>query len=222
MIVGIFLIIYVFIFSIICPIALHYFYWETFNIFHILLSFFLGLNFLISLWEIGLGLHISHINKEYKHLSAKYKGNEFSAVIDFFNTPVNHSLKFWSKVWSTYSLYDPSYSNRESFGFFVDVGNGWSTCIPSLFAMVAMSVDIFGISARTVGVICILKYYQEFYGTIIYFLSFVLNGRYHGKSISEVLLFVGFTNGLWFFFPLLGIYSSYILIDSNSFDIFRK
>ena len=136
--------------------------------------------------------------------------------------PVQFNLKFWSKVWSTYSLYDPSYSNRESFGFFVDVGNGWTTCIPSILALLALTLDLPGISARTVGVACMLKYYQEFYGTVIYFLSYIMNGRYKGKEFVEVALFVGLTNGLWFFFPLLGMYTSVELINSDSFKIFRS
>ena len=36
---------------------------------------------------------------------------------------------------------------------------------------------------------------QEFYGTCVYFLSFVVNGRYKTLTISEVLIFVCFTNG---------------------------
>ena len=39
---------------------------------------------------------------------------------------------------------------------------------------------------------------------MVYFLSYVFNGRYRGKPVSEVLLFVGLSNGLWFCFPLLG------------------
>lgn len=91
------------------------------------MSFFLPLNSLICAWEVALGLHINHIKADYEYLQKKFKKNPFSAVIEFFGMPLSLtqllSLKFWSRVWSTYSLYDPSYQNQESFGFFVDVGS---------------------------------------------------------------------------------------------------
>ena len=128
------------------------------------------------------------------------------------------SSKFWSRVWSTYSLYDPSYQNRESYGFFIDVGNGWSTLIPSFLFLVGMSVPI--MPARALGVMGVVKFYQEFYGTVLYFLSYLLNKRYEGKTLTEVLLFVGLSNGLWFFFPMLGMYLSVLMIYADSFAIF--
>lgn len=123
--VAIILVAYVIITTVL-PLYYHYNEHHIFNTSHAALSFFLPLNILICVWEISLGLNIDFIKSEYQTLNAKYKGNKrFGAVMAFFATPVNatnlFSLKFWSKVWSTYSLYDPSYSNRESFGFFVDV-----------------------------------------------------------------------------------------------------
>ena len=41
-------------------------------------------------------------------------------------------------MWSTYALFDPSYQNRESFGFFIDVGNDWSTLAPCVMLNVGM------------------------------------------------------------------------------------
>jgi hypothetical protein len=40
------------------------------------------------------------------------------------------------------TVFDPSYANRESFGFFIDVGNGFSTIIPTVLFLVGMTVDI--------------------------------------------------------------------------------
>lgn len=191
------------------------------------LAFFLSLNFLIALWEIGLGLHIGKIEKENVALNKKYKTKKdhFTAVVDFFLSPLSvaecFSFSFWTKVWSTYSLYDPSYSNRQSFGFFVDVGNGWTTSLPTLLAIYTMTYEIPFSAPRIVGIVCLLKYYQEMYGTVLYFLSFILNERYKGRSTAEVALFIGLTNGLWFIFPILGIYASIRVIQEDSFDVYR-
>ena len=75
--------------------------------------------------------------------------------------------------------------------------------------------------ARLMGIIGILKFYQEFYGTVLYFLSYILNKRYQGVSIFSVLLFVGLSNGLWFFIPMAGMYASYTMILTDSYDVFH-
>lgn len=82
-----------------------------------------------------------------------------------------------------------------------------------------MTIEI--LDARTLGMLGILKFYQEFYGTCIYFLSYLMNGRYKGRSMAEVCLFVGLTNGLWFIFPIVGIWSSAQLIYRGDFSVFR-
>lgn len=188
------------------------------------MAFFLNLNILIALWEISLGLNITKILNETKQLKAKYTKNEFKAVMEFFYHPLTiqncFSFQFWTRVWSTYSLYDPSYSNRESFGFFIDVGNGWTTLLPSLIYLINMSYDI--MPPRALGIMGVMKFYQEFYGTVIYFLSFILNKRYQGKGVVEISLFVGLSNGLWFVFPLLGMMYSIQMIYSDSFEVFRN
>ena len=205
------------------PVFVHFKLHGVISVSQIALAFFLVLNILISFWEIGLGLHIRHIQKEYKRLQDKFKKDNFASVVEFFFLPVSVSnmvsLKFWSRVWSTYSLYDPSYANCESYGFFIDVGNGWSTLLPSALFLVGMSVDL--MAPRWLGILGILKFYQEFYGTIMYFTSYVFNARYRGKTALEVSLFVGLSNGLWFFFPLLGMYISGVLIFDSSYDVLR-
>jgi len=162
-------------------------------------------------------------------LNERFGTRRLEAVGEFFLFPMTvadiFSSKFWSRVWSTYAMYDPSYANELSFGFFVDVGNGWTTIIPSVLLYIALThhsalwPEV--LTPFALGIMGIMKFYQEFYGTCIYFLSFFLNKRYVGKSFFEVALFVGFSNGLWFFFPLLGIYACVHMISSNSYDILQ-
>ena len=61
----------------------------------------------------------------------------------------------------------------------------------------------------------------HFAGTCVYFASFIYHQRYKGKSVGEVALFVGFANGLWFVFPLLGVWASATLINSDTWSVFR-
>jgi hypothetical protein len=206
------------------PVYLHYVTHHLWNLPQILLTFFLNLNILISFWEISLGLYIQQIHSQSKELKKKYLRNEFQAVLEFFSSPLSLqdclTFRHWTRVWSTYSLYDPSYSNQESFGFFVDVGNGWTTLLPSILYLVGMTIDV--LPARAMGIMGVIKFYQEFYGTVIYFLSFIFNKRYEGKGMIEISLFVGVSNGLWFVFPLLGMAYSIAMIYADNYDVFRS
>lgn len=191
------------------------------------LFFFCALNTLICLWEMALGANISKIERDYRELRETYKGRALEGVLAFFMTPVGagdlFSGAFWSRVWSTYSLYDPSYQNRESFGFFIDVGNGWSSVLPSVLFPVAMVRGLpLGIGPQAVGLVAICSFWQMFYGTVVYFLSFFFNGRYRGLHWGEVAGFVGVSNGLWFFFPLLGIYASARIVLDNDYSVFGR
>ena len=221
--VYIFLILFVLI-TTLTPTVIYYQSHNTVSAIHIALAFYLGLNALICTWEIALGFYINKIVKDFQQLNKKYEKNRLSAVVDFMMHDLSlsetFSLSFWSRIWSTYSLYDPSYSNRESFGFFIDVGNGWTTIIPTILFLYAITYHNTSLlTARIMGMIGLVKFYQEFYGTCIYFLSFFFNKRYVGKSFFEVFLFVGFTNGIWFIFPILGMYVSYEMIMTDSFAV---
>jgi hypothetical protein len=226
--VGIFLVFYV-IFSTAVPCYYHYIVYNKINYLHCALAFFLPLNTLICFWEISLFCYIDEIKADFKKLEKQYRGNELSACMDFFSAPLTiseaFSLKFWLKVWSTYALYDPSYANKESFGFFVDVSNGFCFLIPSIIFLYGMTYDLIYqgivVEARTLGIMGLIKFYVEFHGTVVYFCSYFLNGRQKGFSNTEVGLFVGFSNGLWFVFPLLGVYACYHMIMTNSFDVLR-
>ena len=170
-------------------------------------------------------------------LSEKYGASPINAVNKLLFTSFTFSelftLKKWTVLWSTYALYDPAYADQESFGFFIDTGNGWNTFLPSILFLVTMTVHPPSISptssfsflstllsARNVGIIGMLKYYQEFYGTIMCTIAYFYNKRHLGKSVVECSLVVGISNSLWFFFPAFGMLICYRMIMENTFDMF--
>lgn len=166
------------------------------------LLFFNNLNIFIAICEIILGYHISFVQEHYKGLlQSKKRGHlrsDWDACVAFLTMPLTLSEVFqgrtWAQMWSTYALYDPSYQNHESFGFFIDVGNGYSTIPPSCLLNVAICRPN-AVSNLLVGTIGIASYWQILYGTIIYFFSFLFNRRYQGKGVVEISLFVGLSNG---------------------------
>jgi hypothetical protein len=185
--------------------------------------FFNNLNILIAICELILGFRIMLIKKDFKKLKEQYKGREKDGALAFLFLPLPNvfdSAK-WSKMWSTYSLYDPSYQNHESFGFFIDFGNGMSTIPPCLLWNYAMAYPE-RVSPVLVGCVGIASYWQVLYGTIIYLFSYCFNRRYVGRPMVEVLSFVGFSNSLWFFFPIIGIYASVCILRDGNFSVFRS
>lgn len=183
------------------------------------LAFFLGLNAIVCLWEISLFLQIDLIERKHRLYTKQVSAgaSALSVATRFFTLPVHtgnvFSSQLWAEVWAYYSVFDASYANRQSFGFFVDVGNGFTTLIPTVLFCVAMtahgdasqsstaialesaaaSSPVFGVvsqwlgavfgsqlsfmSARTMGILGIASFWQELYGTLVYFFSFIRNKR---------------------------------------------
>lgn len=204
------------------PIALQLLRHESVSAHFVALAFFFWLNAIIAFWEIALFRHIDLIREEYEHTRDSYRGREMTRVVEFFGSriPVSEllSLRRWSGIWSTYSLFDESYADRRSYGFFIDIGNGFSTLIPSLLIPYAIAFE--WLSARALGIVVLIFSYQMLYGTIIYFASFVVNRRYRGHSAKNLAIFVGLSNGIWTIFPVWMIGVSIWMIYSDSFAAF--
>ena len=203
------------------PAVAHYLEHGVVNATELGLAFFLWLNVMVSVWEICLFLRIDLIEQQHRQFLEQYKGRELQRVVDLFGKEVNlgecFSTATWAEIWSTYSIFDQSYADRRSFGFFIDIGNGFSTLLPTLACIYGMTYHV--LSARLLGLMLLLVNYQMWYGTLIYFTSYICNRRFRGHSVFNVFLFVGISNGLWFTFPLWGIRAAYhmIMVDDYSF-----
>ena len=186
------------------------------------LAFFLVVNVMIAWWEIALFVQQDQIRAEYDGLREPYRGREMDAVVEVFVRPIPLlrvlSFREWTRVWSTYSLFDPGYSDRRSFGYNIDVGNGFTTIIPATFFAFGMTFDF--VPPRVLGIVGIVIFWQMFYGTAVYFFQFFNNGRHRGHRVRDVLLFVGVSNLSWLIFPLWGLYASAQLILDGSYAVF--
>jgi hypothetical protein len=197
------------------------------------LLFFNFLNIFIALCEVGLGLHVKDIQSRYRQVKttlAKEKRPVWNQVIEFFTLPMTlaqilDGKTFVVHMWSTYALYDPAYQNNESFGFFIDVGNGYTTIAPCILVNLALTVPSY-LSAKLgeetahlwVACVGIASYWQIAYGTIIYFSQFLYHERYQGHGAIEVLLFVIVMNAIWIIFPFWGIYVCWEILKEGSLD----
>ena len=116
---------------------------------------------------------------------------------------------------------DESYSDSKSFGFNIDIGNGFSMLLPTIVFTVGMTRhDLLG--PKELGLVGMVSFYQEFYGTVVYFTQYVVNRRWrnHGNSLAQIIAMVGMSNVIWIVFPCIGMFCSYRLIMEESFNVF--
>ena len=204
-------------------IWLHYAEHGVINTHQAALAFFLVLNVLINFWELGLFFCGDRIHDEYEETKDTYQGREGERVneVMFKRIPFHKLLSFkeWTGIWSSYALYDPGYAQRHSFGFNIDVGNGFSTIIPATLFAFGMTYDL--VSPQILGILGVAMFWQMFYGTIVYFFQFFHSGRHRGHSPGSIWLFVGASNGMWFIFPIWGIAVSVWMILNDSVAILQ-
>jgi hypothetical protein len=203
------------------PVLLHHAQHGVVSPIQVALAFFLWLNVIIALWEICLLLRIDLIEERHAREVAAYRGKELALVRELMYSRVRPSRllspTLWAGVWSSYALYDDSYASRRSFGFFIDVGNGLSTLLPSLLVLYGLTFHV--LPARALGVIALLLCYQMLYGTIVYLFSYFHGRKHAGRSPLEVATIVGLTNGVWLVFPIIGVIAAIAMIDSGTYAI---
>lgn len=197
--------------------AAHYAVHGVVNGWHLAVAFFLAVNILICIWEISLGARIGDIERWHHDPAAKGERPRGLLWTEKVTASELASTKLWARVWSEYARYDDGYADRKSFGFSIDVGNGWSSLLPSLFFLVGMTAGY--ASPVVLGLVGALLFYQKLYCTVLYFFQYLFNRRYEGHSLASVLAVVGGSNGIWIVFPAIGLYVCVRLILENRFDL---
>jgi hypothetical protein len=186
------------------------------------LAFFLATNVLICWWEMSLVFCRDQIREEYEAIKDVYRGREMTRIAEVFARPVLLlrvlSFRQWATIWSSYSLFDPGYSDPRSFGYNIDVGNGFLTFIPAILFAFGMTFEL--MPARALGIMGVIMFWQMFYGTAVYFFQFLNNKRYKGHALRDLVLFVGITNLMWLLFPLWGLWTSISLIIDGTYGPF--
>ena len=104
-----------------------------------------------------------HFRHEYKAVGAFSTRQLLSPLLPFLcATP--HFIHSYSITAIPYFRHVPglrSYQDQTTFGFFVDVGNGFTTLLPTLLWAVAMTWPVIGMPARALGSMGLIKFYQE-------------------------------------------------------------
>lgn len=195
---------------------------------HASLALFLAIDVLICIWEIILFFYIGKIQDEFAGKKKKYEPGTVGRVFLFENASLSEVLSpsYWTQVWSTYALADRCYADIHSFGWNVDVGNGFSMLIPTVIFAVGMCLQEELMPARVLGVIGLPMFYQQLYGTLVYFMQYMINKRWqdHASSNLQIFLMVIVPNIIWVIFPSIGVYASVKLIladEATAYSIFN-
>jgi hypothetical protein len=181
------------------------------------LAFFLAINLMICVWEISLWHRIDDIRRWFntpKGQGDRPRGNLYTTSVSLREFA---STKLWARTWLGYAYWDDGYADPKSFGWAIDVGNGFVTLLPSLLFLVGMTFQF--LPPQVLGIIGLLVFYQKFYGTGLYFFQYLYNRRYEGRPLKGVIGVVGGTNGLWLLFPAIGLYVSIRLILDGNFNL---
>lgn len=191
------------------------------NLIHSILIAFLSINILICYWEVCLFFRRTRVEERaelWRQWQAETGGRPH---VRFLTTkiPWSHVLSpnLWADVWATYARFDSSYANRSTYGFNVDVGNGFVTFIPTLLLYVALTIHF--LPATVVGILGIMLFWQWTYMSSLYWVSFFVANRQSDLSTSDLCIFIWGMNLPWVACPLLGLYVSIQIVVDGNFNI---
>ncbi len=202
-------------------IGVRYWVYGHLNASFCLLSLFFSTNLLICYWETCLILHLDLIRQRAEYWHARLKETGRSPIGEFLTTeiPLTKILspQAGADMWAVYSLYDGSYIDRRTYGFNIDIANGFFTMVPTLVLYAAFTVAF--LPAHVAGILGVALFWQWEYATSVYMASFYVAGRHKLISRADRATYIWGSNATWLLFPLLGLYVSIRLIVDGDYSV---
>ncbi len=188
---------------------------------YIAFSLYFSINLLICYWEICLYLRRDLVEKRLTYWQERRRETGNNPAIEFLTTriPVTQvfSSPLWADIWATYSVYDDAYANRRTYGFNVDIANGFATIVPTLVLYAALTTEF--LPAVVTGMIGLALCWQWVYMTSIYMASVFIGKQHLNIARNELIIFVLAPNGPWILIPLLGLYIFARMILDGSYQV---
>ena len=198
--------------------AVSYRLYGQFNAGYFLLSLFLMINLLIAYWECCLYWRRDYIEERTRYWRERRAETGRTPAVEFLTSsvPLRRILSptVWADVWAAYCQYDDSYADRRTYGFNVDIGNGFFTPAASLVLLGAMTFEF--LPAVAAGILGVALFWQWFYVSSLYIVAFFVAKRHREIGSAEVWIYVIGPNSVWVLFPLLGLYvAARLILDGN-------
>ena len=192
-----------------------------FDVIHALLIHFFSINLLICHWEVCLFFRRDYIEKRAECWRQNRRETGRTSAIEFLagRVPLRRILSstVWADVWATYSQFDSSYTDRRTYGYNVDIANGFVTPVPTLILLAAFTVDF--MPAVVAGIIGAMMFWQLTYATSVYWVSFFVAKRQSRIGRRDLYIYIWALNCPWVLFALLGLYVSIRLILNGDYSV---
>lgn len=192
-----------------------------FDAIHAVLSLFFSINLLICYFEACLFLKRDYIEARTEYWRARRDETGKTPAVQFLLTkvPLAKALSptVWADIWATYAQFDGSYADRRTYGFNVDIANGFATPLPTLILYAAYTFDM--LPALVAGIIGVMLFWQLTYMTSVYLVSFFVANRQARISRGELYVYILAMNAPWILCPLLGLYVSVRLILDGNYSV---
>ena len=202
-------------------IGTRYYLHGDLNLIHCVLSLFFSINLVVCYWEMCLFFRRDRIERRTDYWRERQLETGRTPAGEFLAARVPLTWIFsptlWADAWATYAQYDRSYADRRTFGFNVDIGNGFVTPVPTLILYAAYTFDF--LPAVYAGILGAMVFWQWVYATSLYCVSFFLAGRQTRISRLETFVFIIAINSYWVLCALLGLYVSVRLIVDGDYSV---
>lgn len=191
------------------------------NVFHCLLSLFLSINLLISYWEMCLFFRRDYIEERVEFWRTRRDATGKTPAVEFLTTsvPLSRVLSptVWADVWATYSMYDSAYADRNTYGFNIDIANGFTTPATSLVLYVTYTGEL--LPAVAAGILGAMLFWQWVYASSLYVVSFLVGRKQTRISTREFWIYIFGPNAIWVLFPMLGLYVAIRMIVDGNYSV---
>ena len=202
-------------------ISTRYYLQGDLNAIHCLFSVFFSTNLLICYWEMCLFFRRDYVEARAEYWRRWRKETGRTPAVEFLTTrvPLSRILSptVWADAWATYSMIDSAYEGRSTFGFIVDIGNGFVTPIPTLILYAAYTVGL--LPAIVAGIIGAMLFWQWVFGSSLYWVSFFMARKQRRIARGELYAYVVGPNAIWVFIPMFGLYVSVRLILDGTYGV---
>ena len=192
-----------------------------FDVIHALLIHFFSINLVICHWEVCLFFRRGYIEERAEYWGQHRRETGRTSAIEFLagRVPLRRILSstVWADVWATYSQFDSSYTDRRTYGYNVDIANGFVTPVPTLILLAAFTVDF--MPAVVAGIIGAMMFWQLTYATSVYWVSFFVAKRQSRIGRRDLYIYIWALNCPWVLFALLGLYVSIRLILNGDYSV---
>ncbi len=190
------------------------------NAWYALLSLFLSINLLICYWEACLYLRRDYIEKRAEYWRGRKAAGRSPGIELFFSGIPLRSIASptaWADVWAAYCAYDDAYTDRRTFGFNCDVGNGFVTPVPSMILLTSLTTGF--LPATVAGILGVALFWQWVYVTSIYQMSFYMSGGHREIGMRDLLVWVWTPNIVWVVVPAAGSYVAVRLVLDGTYAV---